>query len=200
MNNTHIQRDQLRRSIRKQRRALSSQQRRALSEKITANLIQSHLFRTAKHIAYYLPVQGEADPTLALHHPLSVNKHYYLPVISKIKHHQLFFAPIDEETEFFFNQYKIPEPICHPKDFRKAKELDIILTPLVGFDQTGNRLGMGGGYYDRSFAFKRFQKGMKKPWLIGYAYEFQGVDTLPSECWDVPLDAIVTDTHFIQLT
>jgi 5-formyltetrahydrofolate cyclo-ligase len=74
--------------------------------------------------------------------------------------------------------------------------LDLVLTPLVGFDHKGNRLGMGGGYYDRSFAFLLRRQNWKKPRLVGLAYDFQQLDKLPAKNWDVPLTAVATDTHW----
>lgn len=196
MTDSNTLRNQHRINIRKQRKALSSQQQTDLSQNIAANLVQSHAFRTAKHIAFYLPVQGEADPTLVLDYAGSNRKTFYLPIISQLKENQLFFAPSDENSTFYANKYDIPEPICHPSELRKPRALDLIIMPLVGFDLSGNRLGMGGGYYDRSFAFKRYRTVTKKPLLIGYAYDFQKIDQLPSESWDIPLDAIVTNHYF----
>jgi 5-formyltetrahydrofolate cyclo-ligase len=67
------------------------------------------------------------------------------------------------------------------------------MLPLVGFDASGNRMGMGGGYYDRTFSFKSLKKGLRGPTLIGLAHEIQRVEELPVESWDIPLTAIVTD-------
>lgn len=64
--------------------------------------------------------------------------------------------------------------------------------PLVGFDATGNRLGMGGGFYDRSFAFKRIQP-QQRPLLIGLAHSFQQLPQLPVASWDTPVDMVVTE-------
>jgi len=64
--------------------------------------------------------------------------------------------------------------------------------PLVAFDLTGNRLGRGGGYYDRTFAFMR-EKHRNHPYLLGLAYHWQQIDALPREDWDIPLAGIVTE-------
>jgi 5-formyltetrahydrofolate cyclo-ligase len=77
----------------------------------------------------------------------------------------------------------------------RARELDLILLPLVAFDESGQRLGMGGGFFDRSLAFLAWRQHWRKPHLIGLAYDFQKVAALPREPWDVPLDAVVTDQN-----
>ena len=89
------------------------------------------------------------------------------------------------------NSYGIPEPLS--KGNRPACNLDIVLMPLVAFDKQGNRLGMGGGYYDKTFAFKRQTLWRKKPILVGLSHHFQQVDELNNDNWDIPLTAIVTN-------
>jgi len=71
-----------------------------------------------------------------------------------------------------------------------------VLVPLVGFDLSRNRMGMGGGFYDRSFAHRRDNNG--KPLLIGVAYDIQQADTVYPEWWDVKLDIIVTESRIIR--
>ena len=76
--------------------------------------------------------------------------------------------------------------------------LDLILLPLVGFDLKGNRLGMGGGYYDRTLSYLRHRRFWIKPRLVGVAHECQKVDSLIARPWDIPLDAVVTETAFYR--
>ncbi len=92
------------------------------------------------------------------------------------------------------NIYGIREPKLIPANRRAAWALDLVLLPLVAFDALGNRMGMGGGYYDRTFSFKSLRKGMTGPNLIGLAHEIQRVEKLPIESWDIPLTSIVTDS------
>lgn len=98
------------------------------------------------------------------------------------------------------NQYGISEPDIPISHQLKPIELDIVLMPLVAFDLNGNRLGMGGGFYDRSFSFLMRRKSNKKPRLIGVAYDFQEIETLDSDSWDVPLDAVVTESRLIKIS
>lgn len=121
-------------------------------------------------------------------------KHVYLPVLSSDRHGRLEFARYLPDSRMLPNRFNIPEPQVVPGSLVSARALDLALTPLVGFDSTGGRLGMGGGYYDRTFAFLRNRRHWKKPHLIGLAYDFQRVSHLERKAWDVPLEAVVTET------
>ena len=80
----------------------------------------------------------------------------------------------------------------------KARWLDLVLLPLVGFDVHGMRLGMGGGYYDRTFAYRRHHVAWRGPRLVGVAYSFQQVPSIGRQWHDVPLDAVVTEERVIR--
>jgi 5-formyltetrahydrofolate cyclo-ligase len=80
----------------------------------------------------------------------------------------------------------------------EAKQMDLIFMPLVGFDKNKNRLGMGGGFYDKTLSFKLKSKNYQVPKLFGLAFDCQEVDYLDSKPWDVPVDGIVTPTRFIN--
>ncbi|HBP2722431.1 TPA: 5-formyltetrahydrofolate cyclo-ligase, partial [Pseudomonas aeruginosa] len=91
------------------------------------------------------------------------------------------------------NRFRISEPLADAGRQRKAWALDLVLLPLVGFDEQGGRLGMGGGFYDRSLAYLARRKNGHKPTLIGLAHECQKVDRLALASWDIPLAGTVTD-------
>ena len=76
--------------------------------------------------------------------------------------------------------------------------MDVILMPLVGFDKHKNRLGMGGGFYDKTLSFHNKLKEFRVPKLFGLAFDSQEVDQLTSQPWDVPVDGIVTPSRFIK--
>ncbi len=184
----------LRKQLKQKRSALSKSQQQHLSSLAMQRLQRSRLFRSAKNIAIYLPVRGEIDPS-RLPEFARADQQFYLPVLSLYKQHGLVFVRWNENTRFRMNQYKIPEPIIKYSQLKSAQKLDLVVMPLLAFDQTGSRLGMGGGYYDRSFAFKMRSGRIRKPILLGIAYQFQKVEKLPKQAWDVPLDAIVTDAQ-----
>lgn len=186
----------IRKNIIQKRKQLSVEEQKYCSNKIAKQLSQSHHFLNAKNIAYYLPVSGEADPTFIHQYPTATEKTFYLPIVIHEGGIRLFFAKINSDTRYQKNRYGIAEPIYSKKDLLPADELDLVIMPLVGFDHKGNRLGMGGGYYDRTFAFKGKQQ--QAPILIGYAYDFQHIKQLQAESWDIPLDGVATESSLLE--
>lgn len=128
----------------------------------------------------------------ALERVWAANRLVYLPVLAEGSF--LYFAPYRPGAPLRHNRFEIPEPEVAPTEWLRPAQLDLVLTPLVAFDSTGTRLGMGGGFYDRGFAFMReaADRG-HRPCLLGLAYEFQQVAELVRQPWDVPLDAVVTE-------
>lgn len=187
-------RQQIRQQMRTQRRALSEAERQDRALQLSTRLVQSRLFTNSRHIALYLPNDGEMDPWWLIEAAWQRGKMCYLPVLGLRPGNRLWFIPFHPETKLVNNRFGIPEPV-HARRQRtlKPQSLDLILMPLVAFDQQGNRLGMGGGFYDRSLSFLHTRHSWRKPRLIGLAYEFQRVDHLPYQSWDVPLDAIATE-------
>ncbi len=191
------QRNTLRRELRQQRRALSPQQRRNAAAALERRLGSHPLFLRSRHIAFYLPNDGEMDLTPLIHRAQAMGKHCYLPVLSPLYHNRLWFASYHHNSKLVQNRFGIPEPIANWADMRPAWTLDLVLTPLVAFDSAGNRLGMGGGYYDRTLAYLARRRYWRKPQLLGTAYDFQQVERLPHEPWDVPLHGIVTESSLL---
>ncbi len=185
---------QLRQQLRRQRTGQPLAQQQALSAQMVQHLRRSSAWRKARHIALYLPVRGEADPRTLRQYALP-HQRFYLPVLAPCRRGELWFVRWDNHTRFRLNRFRIPEPIANAAQQRAARALDLIITPLVGFDTTGTRMGMGGGFYDRTFAFKRIQRPYRqRPLLVGYAFAFQQVNNLKRQPWDVVLDAAVTES------
>ncbi len=188
--------EQIRSQIKAKRLALEEAEVSCLSQRIAARIMRTEVFKQAHHIAYYLPVAGEADPTWLLTPEFIETKAFYLPIIKQEGKIGLNFSRVDDQTRLQENQYGIPEPVPGEGDRIEPEQLDLVITPLVSFDREHNRIGMGGGFYDRTFAFKRESthlKAVTRPLLIGYAYEFQRSEALMPEYWDVKLDGIVTE-------
>ncbi|MDO3720998.1 5-formyltetrahydrofolate cyclo-ligase [Marinobacter sp. chi1] len=185
-------RAQLRKSLRRQRRSLTANAQRDAANNLALNLLTHPDLIRAKHIAIYLPNDGEIDPRIFMQMAHRRQGQFYLPVLHPIHDGKLSFMRFDEQTKLFPNRFGIPEPTFQPQMTRPVWALDAVLFPLVGFDAKGGRLGMGGGFYDRTFAFSRLRPAMA-PKLIGLAHEFQRVDRLPIEPWDIPLHGVVTD-------
>lgn len=188
-----LSRPQLRRLLRQKRRALSASAQRQAAHELYHQLAQQPQFRRARHIALYLPNDGEIDPRPLLREAQRRGKHTYLPVLSAWPRTKMVFQRISRHEKLAGNRFRILEPRPQPARQRKIWALDLVLLPLVGFDDRGGRLGMGGGFYDRSLAYLRQRKNWHKPTLLGLAHECQRVDALAMASWDVPLQATVTN-------
>ena len=187
-------RNRLRKQMRAQRHALSPQARMAAAESLAAHLLTLPELAAAGTVAGYWAVNGE----LSLHALLGMKPSfvYCLPCLTP--ENQLRFGPWRPGDPLVQNHYGIPEPDLAPTSQLAPPDLDIVLVPLLAFDRRGTRLGAGGGYYDRSFAFLKDRTGPARPRLIGVGYDFQELDSLPAEAWDVPLDAVVTETRTLR--
>ena len=196
--NNNLCRDQIRRHIRCARRSLSSTQQSIDAEKLLQRLIKLDKVQQAKHIAISLAFDGEIDTQPFINWCWTNSKQVYLPVVHPVNKGHLLFLHYEANTEMVTNQYGIPEPKFDQQHLRPIALLDIIFTPLVAFDQQGNRIGMGGGYYDRTLApWFELQSG---PYPIGLAHDCQLVEQLPTESWDVPLPEIITPAKHHQFT
>ena len=96
------------------------------------------------------------------------------------------------------NRFGIPEPDVRGGGLIAARDLDLVIVPLLGFDKACNRIGMGGGYYDRSFAFARRLEHISAPFMLGFAHEAQRVESLQVRPWDIPLDAVATQRRLYR--
>jgi 5-formyltetrahydrofolate cyclo-ligase len=183
----------LRQKLRARRRALSADEQHQAARRLAVNLTGTRLFLTSRRVACYLPNDGEIDSALVIKNIRRLRKILYLPVLSRLSHDRLWFAEAGPKTKLVPNRFGIPEPVVKSRDLMRAQELDLILMPLVGFDDKGNRLGMGGGFYDRSLEFLRHRNHWRKPHLLGIAYDFQRVNGLAADPWDIPLQGVITD-------
>jgi len=187
-------RKSLRFSMRDRRRALSVEEQREASLALSEHLAAHRLFHLAQRIAFYLPNDGEIDLGYLIEYAWQQNKHCYLPVLGPRNGRRMWFLPYRSDTQLTPNRFGIPEPIHSRRDrLFSPMSLDLVLMPLVAFDHAGNRVGMGGGFYDRTFGFRRYRRHWQRPWLLGTAYEFQQVEQIDGAAWDVPLDGIVTE-------
>lgn len=191
----------LRQQIREQRRSLSDAEREQASSILCERLASTRIFQYSRHIAFYLPNDGEIDLTLLIEHAWQKGKQCYLPVLAEPNNKRLWFIPYHPDSILRPNRFGIPEPVSSKTArLRKTISLDLILMPLVAFDIKGHRLGMGGGFYDRTLAFLSHRKYWYKPNLIGVAYEFQKQASLEKNPWDIAPQTIVTEQNLYQVT
>jgi len=192
-------RRQLRRALRARRRSLSATAQAQASAGLLRQLQKQLWFKRAQRIALYWPSDGEIDPRPVASLAWRLNKRCYLPVLHPWLKRRLWFSPFTRDTHFAPNRFAIPEPINPGRAPLNHRHLDLVLLPLVGFDRSGGRLGMGGGFYDATFAAKLRGQGFQKPRLVGVAHSCQEVESLALASWDVPLDGIATEREYIAI-
>lgn len=190
---------QLRAELRALRRALPPDVVRSHSAALARHLIASPWFQHSQHIAAYLANDGEADTQDLIAAIWSQGKTAYLPILRFAPDKGLWFGRYAPDTILQPNRYRIPEPAIAADTIADPSCFDLVLVPLVGFDLAGNRLGMGGGYYDRTFAYRLENKAQTQR-LLGLAFECQKCARLPAEPWDVPLDGVVTEAGIYRFT
>lgn len=193
---TTARKNELRQTLREQRLRLDDDAQAQAAAQLVAHVAALMVFRRAQRLAVYFAHDGEIDPFPILERAWSRGKHCYLPVLSRVRSDRLWFAPWAPDSRFRLNRFGIPEPMVAPHQLIRAQQLDLLLLPLVGFDEQGHRLGMGGGFYDRSLEFLRHRRQWHKPAVLGLAHDFQRCPKLPADAWDIPMSGIVTDRRW----
>lgn len=178
--------------MRERRRALTSRQQAVSRIGIAQQLSRLPAFLYSQRIAFYLANDGEIDPEMAMGIAEAAGKDCYLPVLHPLKQNRLYFARHRHGDKLVINRFGIQEPPLRGRQIVPPMAIDLILLPLVAFDRQGNRLGMGGGFYDRTLASQhRFTR------LIGLAQSCQETDSITQQPWDIPLQAVVTERDII---
>lgn len=187
-------RQAIRQQIRHARQALSTNEQTQASLLLVEQLKKISVVENAKSVAIYLANDGELNTTPFIQWCWQQNIKTYLPVLHPFNQGQLLFLHYYATSAMIENKYGILEPQLNVRHVCPVRKLDIIFTPLVAFDNSGARLGMGGGYYDRTLA----NLESIKPIIMGLAHDCQKVTTVPTEIWDVPLPHIVTPSKHYQ--
>lgn len=173
------------------RRSLSPTEREHASEKICRHVFTAHEFTAAKHVACFLPMPDEVDTHAVFSRAWRAKKRIYAPVIDG--RGKMFFVLVEPGTTLVRNYFGLWEPSADTARI-DPRRLDLVLTPLVAFDENCHRVGMGGGYFDRCFAFLRHRRCWFRPKLIGVAFESQRVAKIAPNPWDIRLYGLVTET------
>ncbi len=171
----------LRRRLRTARRAVGAAERRAAAVAVDAALARMGLPRPRSRIAAYRAFDGELDPAIVVRRALALGCEVHAPMITSMRRRHMRFVPWPGN------------PRSQSSGISAARCFDLVLVPLVGFDDDGNRLGMGAGFYDRHFAFLRHRQAWHRPLLLGLAFEVQRLERLPAKPRDVSLWGIVTE-------
>ncbi len=187
------QRHQLRQSIRRARQQLSPLEQQSAAETLVKVVLASPEVQRADSIALYLSNDGELDTLPLIHALWQQGKQVALPVLHLFTAGHLLFQRFSADTPLRPNKYGIAEPVPNIQQLMLLSQLDLICLPLVAFDDAGHRLGMGGGFYDRTLA--NLAKLPTAPQLVGLAHDCQQVNAVPIEAWDVPLPIIATPSR-----
>ncbi len=180
----------LRARVREQRRALTAPARIAAAEHIADRLLALPSMPESGFVAGYWAVDGEVSlHALLLRMPRTLD--YCLPVVRP--DHVMQFAAWRPGEPVVVNRFGIPEPDVGEDGLLDASQMSFVVTPLVAFDASCHRIGMGGGWYDRAFAHRN---GVNQP-MVGVGFALQQVDVVHAQPWDVRLDAICTETATI---
>jgi 5-formyltetrahydrofolate cyclo-ligase len=185
-------RQELRRELKARRNQLNAAGKMAAAEAVALRIL-AHLPGIGGTLAGYWASSGEL-PLHILQMRLPANWIWCLPVVQPDR--QLLFAPWRAGDDLATNQYGIPEPTLAASSCLRPDELNAVLVPLLGFTRQGRRLGMGGGYYDASFAFRKITAA--SPLLIGVGFACQELDALDAQAWDVNMDAIATEREWLD--
>ena len=181
--------DEMRQAGRQRRAELSPEQLELAAAALSERILGLEDYKRCSRLAVYFAVNGEISLQPVIDHALATGKAVYLPNLDQ---QSLRFSPYFHEQKMRINKFRLPEPDVDDAEMLAPQQLDLVLAPLVVFDERCNRIGMGGGFYDRSFAFRKNPE-MTRPVLIGVAHEFQKAEQIVPEDWDVRLDMVVTD-------
>lgn len=189
------QRNALRKLLRSRRKQMSILAQTQASQSISAKLCQHPKIKSASTIALYLANDGELDLSIFSQWCWRQGKKLYLPVLHPFCNGHLLFLHYRQNSPLITNIYGIKEPKLDVTKVLPLNELDVLITPLVAFDQLGNRLGMGGGFYDRTLShWQKHQQQLNtnKLYPLGVAHHCQQIDLVPTEHWDIPLPEILS--------
>ena len=181
----------IRDTLRNARQSLSTTEVDTNSQCICEHILALPTYQCATHIACYLSANNEADLKVLIQQAWQQGKQIYLPVIN-IETKTMDFYHYIQNSELTINHYKIKEPNIKNSTPINPMQLDLIITPVVGFDAHCNRLGQGGGFYDRYLSQFSEKKSVS---IIGAAYEIQKLISVPTQDWDIPLDTVITEKH-----
>ncbi|WP_342754167.1 5-formyltetrahydrofolate cyclo-ligase [Pantoea sp. MBD-2R] len=194
MNPSLLDRQDIRTHVRHLRRGLTSEQQQQAAIHVAEHALNFPAIQQAKKIALFLSFDGELNTRPLIAKFWQHNQRVYLPVLHPFSKGQLLFFRYDTDTVLTPNRLGIPEPPLDIRNLATLSELDVLMVPLVAFDNQGQRLGMGGGFYDRTL--QNWQQHNVLP--IGLAHDCQQVEALPVADWDVPLKAIITPSKLWQ--
>ncbi len=173
------------------RRSLAADTRLRLSATISQRVMRKHEFVACSSVACYLPARDEVDPSMIIERAWRHGKCVYAPVIDA--NGGMMFRRLTPDTPLERNRYGLWEPVAGSQI--SPQNIDLVITPVVAFDENRHRIGMGSAYFDRCFAFLKHKKHWRRPKLLGLAFECQRVEKIKPNPWDIPLYEVVTERY-----
>jgi 5-formyltetrahydrofolate cyclo-ligase len=189
-------RDEIRRAVRARRRQIPADERARASRCFAIAAERAYLLLPQRRIAIYHAYGHEADAREIAERAWQRGCIVYLPVIAHRRSFQMEFRRFDATTPLRLNSFGILEPAKERSERIPVLHLDVIFMPLVAFDDQGSRLGSGAGFYDRALSHLHAARRWRRPKLVGVAYAQQRVASLDANKWDIPMDAIITQSYF----
>ncbi len=180
---------EIRRVVLDARRHMTPTDRALASELLTRRLIRSQAFFAAGTVGCYFPMADEVDTRAVFERCWRAHKRVFAPVVSR--NGDMFFREVLRDSTLEKNEYGVWEPIDGATIDERL--LDIVITPLVAADENGNRIGMGGGYFDRCFSYLRYRHVWRQPKLIALAFDCQKVEKITPNPWDIPLYRVYSE-------
>lgn len=192
----------LRRQLRVARKAVSDKTRHHAGQALVRYALRHRLLAANKRIGFYIPANGEIDVMPLLNRAYAMGVQCFLPIVPGRGHLKMWFSKLHHQPHlprhWRLNRFGIPEYHAPCGQKLRASGLQRVFMPLLGFDERGYRIGMGGGYYDASLAFRTNRKSWRVPTLVGVAFSAQQAAHIPNDPWDVPLDGVLTEKGLLQ--
>jgi 5-formyltetrahydrofolate cyclo-ligase len=169
---------------------------------LVRHALRHRLLAAGKRVGFYIPANGEIDVMPLLYRAYAMGVQCYLPVVPGRGHRKLWFSRLDSQPHLShhwrLNRFGIPEYLAPKGQKLRIAWLQRVFMPMLGFDEGGYRIGMGGGYYDASLAFRALRKKWRVPPLVGVAFSAQQAERIPHDPWDVPLDDVLTERGLMR--
>jgi 5-formyltetrahydrofolate cyclo-ligase len=192
----------LRRQLRALRNGVPDKIRRHAGQALVCHALRHRLLAANKRIGFYIPANGEIDVLPLLYRAYAMGVRCYLPIVPGRGHRKLWFSRLDDQPHLShhwrLNRFGIPEYLAPKGQKLRIHGLQRVFIPMLGFDDRGYRLGMGGGYYDASLAFRALRRTWRLPTLVGVAFSVQRAESIPHDPWDVPLDGVLTERGLLR--
>jgi len=187
----------LRRQFRAERRALSPAEHARRSHLATSAITQLPAFKAGSRIAFYMPFDHEVDTDALVSAARRRGIRIFVPIVTDFRHRRIRFFPLSGAMRRGAFGILVPRAVGKPT---APRWFNLIVVPIVGVDDAGRRLGMGGGFYDRAFGFRRLRRIWRGPKLVGLAFDCQRADSVLADPWDLRLDSLATESGLRHFT